>query len=208
MNKNLLSWALAGAVLGSAVVGTSCKGENFANKPGSPDYYSYILKWEGKRNEVYDPNPRDNKYEPTIGVGHYLDRPDSRKTFEKVLPEVNYEDIYQGKSKLTDEQVKRLFNHDILEYESRARRAFSNFDSFPGYLREALVDGFYRGDLTGSPKTRKLINEGKFYDASVEYLNHSEYRSAKKNGMSGVFYRMNSNSKAMKRYSEEIGERK
>lgn len=188
---------------------SACEEKNLSSKKESsskeePDYYSILLKWEGKRNKVYDPIPNDGKYEPTIGIGHYLDRSDSRKTFEKILLEVNYDDIYQGKSELTDEQVKRLFNHDILEYVSTTKKLFPNFDTYPPYVREGLVNGVYRGDLTGSPKTRKLINEGDFDGASIEYLRNKEYQDAVKNGRRGIRSRMEYNAKVMKRYSKEL----
>jgi len=199
---------LISLVLGTGLIGSCYFVNNFSFKEDKLDYYSYILKHEGKRNEVYDPIPNDKKYEPTIGIGHYLDRPDSRETFIKVLPEVNYNDIYNKRSKLTDEQVKKLFEHDVLLYENLARNAFEDFDSFPPYLKEAIVDGFYRGDLAESPKTKKLINEGNFSEASKEYLRNKEYVNAKKNGKRGIISRMNSNSKAMEKYSREFKKRK
>ncbi len=203
MKKTLQSLVLVGAFLGSALFVNSCKKENIKNKIESPDYYSHFIAYEGKRNKVYDPNPRDNKYEPTIGVGHYLDGPGSRESFENALPEINYDLVYSKKKKLTDEEVRKLFDYDLAKKINDAKEAFDNFDSYPNYLKIALVDGFYRGDLKKSPKTQELIRQGKFYEASIEYLNHKEYKNAKKNKMRGVFNRMNSNSKAMLKYSKE-----
>lgn len=199
MKKNLTSILLAGSLL------TGCFGNGKSNeKETSNDYASYIAQFEGRRNEVYDPNPNDGRDEPTIGIGHYLDRGDSKETFAKILPEVNYDNIYCGKEKLTNEQIDKLFNHDVIEYENLAKKYFSNFDSYPFYLKRSLVDGCYRGDLSDSPKTRKLINEGKFYAAADEYINRKDYRECVKNGMIGIKTRMDKNRDAMIKYAREL----
>lgn len=203
MKESFPALAFAGAILGSVIFVSTCKKENLEEKAISPDYYSHFIQYEGKRNEVYDPDPKDNKDEPTIGVGHYLDRPDSRETFKNALPEVNYDLVYSRCKRLSDEEVRKLFDYDISLYVEKTKAEIKNFDSYPNYLKIALVDGFFRGDLAKSPKTKALINEGKFYEAAIEYLNHKEYINAKKNKMSGVFYRMGSNSRAMLRYSRE-----
>lgn len=163
----------------------------------------YIASNEGRRSTVYDPIPNDNKKEPTIGVGHYLDRPDSKDVFSRVLPNVNYNEVYNGKQSLTKEQIDILFKEDLKEYFSRTKKAVPKFDEYPTYLKCAILDGFYRGDLSGSPKTLRLINQGSFEDAAKEYLNHSEYKNAKKNGKSGIVKRMNKNRDAFLKYSQE-----
>ncbi|MBU1136064.1 MAG: hypothetical protein ABIG37_02205 [Nanoarchaeota archaeon] len=166
-------------------------------------YARYTSQFEGKRDKVYDPNPNDNKLEPTIGVGHYLDRADSRETFGRVLPEVDYDLVYSGKQKLTEEQIDKLFASDIEGYVKIARNLFPKFETYPEYLRQALIDGCYRGDLLDSPKTRKLINKGNFQEASQEYINRKDYRNAEKNGMKGIVIRMNRNREAMRRFGRK-----
>ncbi|MEM4182120.1 MAG: hypothetical protein QXX68_03175 [Candidatus Pacearchaeota archaeon] len=166
-------------------------------------YMSFISKNEGIRNRVYDPVPYDGKYEPTIGIGHNMSRKDSKEVFKRALPHVNYYDVLKGRRKLTYDEIKMLFKEDIQIYLERARKLFPNFNSYPLYLRAAILDGVYRGDLSGSPKTIKLINEGKFYEASIEYLNHKEYKESIKKGKRGIRLRMERNSEAMKRYSSE-----
>jgi len=153
----------------------------------------YTAGFEGRRNKVYDPNPNDGKPEPTIGVGHFMDRGDSRETFAKVLPEVNYDSVYNGKTSLTKTQIERLFAYDIKEYVTIARRLVPRFNELSVEVQTALVDMAYRGDLGGSPKTKGLINSGKLREAANEYINSKEYRNAGRNGMRGIKNRMDSN---------------
>ena len=56
-------------------------------------------------------------------------------------------------------------------------RMISNFDQLPGPLQTELLQAAYRGDLQGSPATRRLINEGKFQEAAEEFLDNAEYRN-------------------------------
>lgn len=192
----------------STILATSCTlredlESKIAENSDRINYAEYIAQNEGRRKTVYDPIPQDGKKEPTIGIGHYLDRSDSREVFARILPEVNYENIYNGESSLTDTQVDRLFAEDLGAYISRAKKAIPSFDEYPTYLRCAILDGFYRGDLSGSPKTLKLINSGNFADAATEYLNHSEYKNARKNKKSGIITRMNKNRDAFLKYHKE-----
>lgn len=164
----------------------------------------YTGNFEGRRNRVYDPNPADGKAEPTIGVGHYMDRGDSREVFARVLPEVDYGAVYAGRAALTDEQVDRLFVYDLPRYIIRAQRLVHSFDSLPVYLQAALVDMAYRGDLGGSPKTRQLMNNSEWAGAAREYIDNKEYRTAEARGMSGIVTRMDSNRAAMLTYDAEL----
>jgi hypothetical protein len=122
----------------------------------------------------------------------------------KVLPEVNYDMIYRGKENLTDEHIKNLFLFDIKKYEEKTRNLITGFDDFPNYLKIALVDMTYRGDLGDSPKFRELFNSGEYLKAGSEYINREEYRSAKEDKMRGLIIRMDSNKKRIWRYAENL----
>jgi len=167
-------------------------------------FAEYISGFEGRRNKVYDPNPRDEKPEPTIGVGHYMDRGDSRETFSRVLPLVNWNNIYDGKTALTNEEIDILFAEDLKTYVERAKKLVPEFDSLPDYVSTALVDMAYRGDLGDSPKTRALINSGKFAEAANEYINRREYRDAESKGIRGVKIRMDSNRQRLLDYANIV----
>ncbi len=194
MKKSLALLALIGALISpvGAVAQTIAKNDLV-------EYARYTASFEGRKSKVYDPNPNDGKPEPTIGVGHYLDRADSRSTFSKALPEVDYDAVYSGRQELTSEQIDRLFAEDLPKYVKLAKGYFPKFDTYPLDLREALVDGCYRGDISGSPKTRALINAGKFEEAASEYLNNDEYKNASKKGMRGIEIRMRRNRDLIKK---------
>ena len=157
-----------------------------------------------RAHKVYDPNPRDGKPEPTIGAGHYMDRGDSRETFFRVLPLVNWNNIYDGKTALTNEEIDILFAEDLKTYVERAKKLVPEFDSLPDYVSTALVDMAYRGDLGDSPKTRALINSGKFAEAANEYINRREYRDAESKGIRGVKIRMDSNRQRLLDYANIV----
>jgi hypothetical protein len=207
--KRSLIGKIAGSLVGLAMAG-SVLGGNPKKIPQEDllEYARYTGDFEGRREWVYDDatgkrlypgeNPRGNR---TIGVGHCLERKDSQQTFAKVLPEVNYKLIYNGEQKLTTPQIDKSFSQDLREYVQYAKHYFPEFNSYPLYLQKALVDGFFRGELFKSPRTRNLINAGKFLDAAVEYTENKEYMNSINNKMAGVANRMQKNRAAMIKYA-------
>jgi hypothetical protein len=168
----------------------------------------YIANHEGFRPSVYCPfSPREtdrSKFkQPTVGFGHYMDNGNSKKTFQKVLPHISWEDVYNGNRNLSREEAEILFSEDLRVHIERTRSIFQDFDHYPLYVQKALADGVYRSCLSGSPKTTRLINEGRFHEAAIEYLNHNEYRDARRNGRRGVEKRMNTNSQFFAKYARE-----
>ena len=79
------------------------------------------------------------------------------------------------------------------------------FNNLPAKLRVPMLSSFYRGGLSGSPETIKLINKRDFIGAAKEFLNNKEYKKAKKEG-SGVADRMEELSNAL--YEQGLSERK
>jgi len=120
----------------------------------------------------------------TIGYG----------TTNSVLP-----DLKPG-LKISHAKADALLTKGIQEHETRTRRLISKYDSFPIYVRKAILNAIYRGDL--GPATIKLINAGKWAEVSKEYLDHANYKNPR--GMSGVVARMKSNADAFDRYATEL----
>jgi len=81
------------------------------------------------------------------------------------------------------------FKESFAIHEERARTMFPLLHLYSEELRANLISSTYRGSMSGSPKTRMLINQGRFDEASREFLNNREYREAKRAG-SGVAKRM------------------
>jgi len=161
--------------------------------------YGNIIKNEGIRTNIY----KDVYGKPTIGVGHLITA-ESKSLFQQLFgTNVNFNAVISGKQKLTNGQAIQLFKTDLEEHIDRARQSVPGFDKLPQYVKNAIVDGFFRGDLSGSPKTLKLINQGKWEAAAAEYLNNVEYKQAKKK-KTGVATRMDENYRAFQKYALEL----
>lgn len=142
------------------------------------DAMNYIRKHEG----VYDTMYKDIYGNWTIGIGHLI-TPEELKYF-------------RGKT-LSPSEIEDIFKKDISNKMKLIKRHFGDkFDKFPDKLKIAILDGYFRGDLSGSPKTRSLLLQGKFKEAANEYLDNAEYRKAKEN-KNGIWKRMNSNANIM-----------
>jgi GH24 family phage-related lysozyme (muramidase) len=89
------------------------------------------------------------------------------------------------------EEAEQMLLEDIESRIPEVINAIPKFDSFSDELQQALFYEWFRGSLVQSPKTRKLINEGKLSEAAKEFLNNDEYRNAKKNKRSGIIKHMN-----------------
>lgn len=103
----------------------------------------------------------------------------------------------------TGKYAKMSFEDTAKEFVDITRRLIDDYDNLPLYVRKELVQAAYRGDLGGSPKFVKLFNEGKYEEASKEFLDNNEYRTRKAKGNDGVVKRMEDVSKAVKKYSKE-----
>ena len=152
--------------------------------------HDYILHSEGKgkpgrKGYAY----KDHKGNLTIGIGHLVTRNDP--VLKRVAGE-NYSVVVSGRRPLDERQIQKLFDHDLQAKVKLAKRKVTNFDNLPKSAQNAIVDGFFRGDLSKSPKTLGLMNSGDFKAAAEEYLNHDEYRKSKKAG-TGVAPRMERN---------------
>lgn len=141
---------------------------------------SYIEKNEHRVHTPY----KDIYGKWTVGVGHLMSPEEVRK--------------YVGK-RLSDQEVQALFEKDLNEKLNLARRMFGSvFNSYSDNLKVAILDGFFRGDLSGSPKTINLLKAKRFQEAAKEYLNNAEYRkSLNSKNMRGVAHRMQRNAKIM-----------
>ena len=160
-------------------------------------YYDYIAPSEGK-GKAGRPGYayKDHKGYLTVGVGHLVLRND------KVLQQVagrDYNNVIRGRTPLSDKQMEQLFNIDVKAKIAAAKRKLPAFDSYPQYLRNAIVDGFFRGDLSGSKDTLALMNKGEWKAAAKEYLNHAGYRKSKED-KTGVAGRMERNAAVFATY--------
>lgn len=111
--------------------------------------------------------------------------------------------VDKAKSIYTKAEAKILLGHDIDAKLKVCRRLLPAFDGYPVCVQVSILDGVFRGDLSGSPKTLKLIRQSKWVEASKEYLDNREYRKSKQNG-TGVYKRMNRNAMVFLQYGEKL----
>lgn len=167
------------------------------------EYVEHFEREEGVRTRVY----RDTSGNLTIGIGHLMTMND-RELFEELFGQdegFNYDHIISGRAELTREQVDTLFEHDLFRIIDRVERAIPEFNNLPGYVQIAITDGFFRGDLSGSPRTLELINNGDWDEVSAEYLDNNEYRASRRRGpRHGVWQRMDRNAAAFQRYADSL----
>lgn len=107
----------------------------------------------------------------TIGYGHY--GPDVKEN-----------------QKITQEDALNLLRSDIAERLPAIKKAIPVFDELSLPLQVEIAQSWFRGGMSGSPKTIGLINEGKFAEASREFLDNKEYKTARERGRAGVIPRM------------------
>jgi GH24 family phage-related lysozyme (muramidase) len=161
-------------------------------------YSNYIAGNEGYRTKVYN----DGRGNLTIGIGHWI-TPEDKVLFKKLFGNVvDYDAIRSGRQSLSKEQVYVLFDYDLRKHIVRSKRVFPRFDDYPLYIRTALVDAIFRGDM--GRETIRLINLGNWDAAAKEYTRRYDYQNRKKLGISGIGPRMQRNQQAMLRFAQEL----
>lgn len=154
--------------------------EGFVPVANEPNYFDVIAQDEEFRDKIYV----DDAGNPTVGYGH------------KVLPGEDF-------TGYKEEDYRKLFDKDLKPKLERVQRDIPDFNKFPNTLKESIVSSYYRGGLSGSPKTLSYINKGDFESASAEFLNHEEYIKRKsKNKPDGVVTRMERLSSELKNYGQ------
>lgn len=156
-----------------------------------------IMQWEGWSEVRYRlPN------EVSVGYGTRLTAQLQPLMSSVSNGRLDYRLVYSGRQTITRQEGVLLLRETIELKRRMAEKALPQFNSYPERIRAAIVDGFYRGDLAGSPKTLKLIREGRWVDASRELLDNKEYREAAARRMGGVVRRMDWRSQVFKSYGE------
>ena len=151
--------------------------EDFDQNENDLDIYSNYLKgWEGFSEKAYKPVESEEYY--TIGYGHYGS-------------DVKKGDVW------SDAQADAQLRTDIDARLPEIKKRIKNFDSMSIDLKKNIVSSWFRGSLSGSPKAIELINQGKYKEASEEFLNNQEYKNAAELGKPGIIKRMDATSKSL-----------
>lgn len=155
------------------------------------DFEGKVIDPVSKKHITYDdatmkPVKSSNQVIGTMTIGY--------GTTDDIYPEM------RPGQKISDTFANELLSKGIQKKESDLRRLLPNFDKYPRYVRAALLNAKYRGDI--GKNTINLINQGKWNLVSKEYLNHSNYKNPGK--YPGVKKRMESNAMAFDRYANEL----
>jgi len=133
----------------------------------------FLKEKEGVRDTAYKPIDTEEYY--TIGYGNYG------------------ENVKKGDT-ITKEQATAQLQSNIDTKLAEIRQAIPDFDNLPLEARKHLLGSWFRGSLSGSPKTISLLNDKKYDEASKEFLNNDEYRTTT---LGGVKKRMKATSRAI-----------
>lgn len=144
----------------------------------------YIKANEGVKNKPY----KDTKGFWTVGIGHLMTPAEQKSMIGRTL---------------SDQEVNDLFARDLASKAKMAKRELGKaYDTLPKEAKVAILDGFFRGDMSGSPKALELLRAGKLPEAADEYLNNKEYRESvamnKRGEKHGVAGRMERNAAAIR----------
>ena len=150
-------------------ISTTDYGRFLANERLVKTFKNRLRKDEGFKPEPYKPNPKEKYF--TIGYGHYGP------------------DVKPGMS-IDKAAAERLLDRDVRSRMQTIKKALPDFLSFPESLQDAIFSEHYRGSIMQSPKTRRLINERRYREAAVEFLNNDQYRNAEADGIPGIRPRM------------------
>lgn len=207
----LKSIAAAGAIGAASLFGSPSKSSTPSTPPaishqdnGYSNIKNHIFQSEGKGKAgrpgfIY----KDSRGYPTIGIGHLV-TDNTPEIFRQLFgTKFDSNTVLSGRKPLTDKQMFKLLDYDLPKKINLAKSQIPEFNTYPPYVQTAIVDGYYRGDLPGSPKTKKLINSGNWVAAATEYLNNKEYKAAK-SSHSGVAKRMERNRDKYLQYAQEL----
>lgn len=144
----------------------------------------YIKANEGVKNQPY----KDTKGFWTVGIGHLMTPQEIKSMAGRTL---------------SDQEINDIFARDLSSKVKMAKRELGKaYDTLPKEAKVAILDGFFRGDMSGSPKALELIRAGKLPEAADEYLNNKEYRESvalnKRGKKHGVAGRMERNAAALR----------
>lgn len=162
----------------------------------APEVYRRISNYEGlPRNRPPGRVYKNTHGLNTLGRGHLV-VPGTVRILKRLFGDkYPAEAVVQGKHDMTMAEVDRLFQYDVNKRVDEVRNAFPEFDRWPVYLQQEIMQAKYRGDL--GPKTIGLIRSGQWDKASEEIKRVRDYKHP------GIRPRVDAVSTALKRYGKD-----
>jgi GH24 family phage-related lysozyme (muramidase) len=110
-------------------------------------------------------------------------------------------------NKISNAEAERLLTSDIKKEEDKTKMLFPKYNTFPMYIKKALVNSVYRGEAKKGYEWVVAINDGNWNKAAEKYLqgwdiDFSQANDPKYKG--GVADRMVTNQEAFKQYANEL----
>ena len=110
-------------------------------------------------------------------------------------------------AKITKTKAEQLLTLDIINEENKTKNLFPKYNTYPTYIKKALVNSVYRGEAKKGYKWVEAINAGNWDDAAAKYLqgwniDFSQANDPKYKG--GVADRMVTNQEDFKKYAKEL----
>lgn len=157
--------------------------------------FEFLSREEGIRTRAYDDatglpvtDPSQVKGNITVGIGFNMDAPGNREDFKRAtgLSDKDFDEVRAGKKRLTQEQVRKLFDYSVLEAEDFVKKKFKGVD-LTEHQRIALVSLAFNNPSLIGPDLTRFVQEGNIAAARDEILNDSNRR--KDRGLAGRRYR-------------------
>lgn len=135
----------------------------------SPSYIQsrldFLKESEGFRTTAYD----DHKGIVTVGIGFNMEAAGARDRWEKALPDVSFDKVRDGKARLNDAQVKRLFDVSVEEAEDVVDNRLGR-TPLTEHQRAALVSLAFNSPGLIGPNLTGFIKEGDLDSVVMEIL--------------------------------------
>lgn len=137
------------------------------------DIIRNIENEEGVRYKRY----KDSEGYITVGIGHNMDNPDSKRIWREAGVTESWGSVYSGIATLSKLSAEKLLKYQLTMTINELKAIFPTFDSFSYPRKKALINMHYQlGDYKFKKfsKTIEHINNGDFYEAALQ-MKHSKW---------------------------------
>lgn len=156
--------------------------------------YEFLKESEGVRFTAYDDatgNTISSSYKPrgkvTVGIGFNMDAPGARGIWKAVIgDEADFDEVYSGRKRLNEDQVRRLFDATIQDAEEVVQRKLGDV-SLDENQRLALVSLAFNLPALIGPNLTRHVKNGDMKSAAEEILYRSNAKKIK--GLAARRYR-------------------
>lgn len=124
---------------------------------------------EGLRNKVYV----DSTGNRTVGIGFNMESNGAKTFWKDAGLTTKFEDVYNGKATLSEEDAIKLFNVTKQHAITNASKLVNNWDKLGEHRQAALADMVFQmgvAGVKGFKNSLKLIEQGRFQEAAQNLM--------------------------------------